>query len=65
MSLAVDELAKGLAGKQAIACEAFARALRALPTIIAENGGYDAAEIVQNLRSEIFNGKKTAGINMF
>lgn len=65
MSLAVDELAKGLAGKQAIACEAFARALRALPTIIAENGGYDAAELVQNLKSEVFNGKKSAGINMF
>lgn len=28
MSLAVDELAKSMAGKQAIACEAYARALR-------------------------------------
>ncbi len=28
MSLAVDELAKSMSGKQAIACEAFARALR-------------------------------------
>lgn len=65
MSLAVDELAKSMAGKQAIAVEAYARALRALPTIIAENGGYDAAELVQNLKSEIFNGKKTSGINMF
>ena len=65
MSLAVDDLAKSVAGKQALAIEAFARALRALPTIIAENGGYDAAEVVQNLKSEVFNGKKTAGINMF
>ena len=65
MSLAVDELAKTVAGKQAIAIEAFARALRQLPTIICENGGYDSAEIVSVLRSEIANGNKTAGINMF
>jgi T-complex protein 1 subunit beta len=56
MSLAVDELAKSMSGKQAIAVEAFARALRQLPTIICENGGYDAAELVTNLRSEVFNG---------
>ena len=65
MSLAVDELAKTMAGKQAIAVEAYARALRQLPTIIAENGGYDASELVQNLKSEIYNGNSTAGINMF
>ena len=65
MSLAVDELAKKLSGKQAIACEAFARALRQLPTIIADNAGYDSAELVTNLRSEIFNGNTTAGLNMF
>lgn len=65
MSLAVDELAKEMSGKGSIAVEAFARALRALPTTIVENGGYDAAEIVTNLRSEIYNGNLTAGINMF
>lgn len=65
MSLAVDELAKSMSGKSAIAVEAFARALRQLPTIICENGGYDAAEIVTNLRSEVHNGNTNAGINMF
>lgn len=65
MSLAVDELAKTMSGKQAIACEAFARALRQLPSIICENGGYDAAELVTQLRSEIVNGNASAGINMF
>lgn len=65
MSLAVDELAKTLSGKQAIAVEAFGRALRQLPTIICENGGYDAAELVTNLRAEITNGNVQAGINMF
>ena len=65
MSLAVDELAKGMSGKQALAVEAFARALRAMPTIICENGGYDAAEIVSNLRSEVTNGNLDAGVNMY
>lgn len=65
MSLAVDELAKGMEGKQAIAVESFAKALRALPTIIANNAGYDSAELVQNLRSAIVNGSLSAGLNMF
>lgn len=65
MSLAVDELAKGMEGKQAIAVESFAKALRQLPTIIADNAGYDSAELVQNLRSAIVNGNTSAGLNMF
>jgi T-complex protein 1 subunit beta len=65
MSLAVDELAKSVKGKQALAIEAYARALRQLPTIIADNAGYDSAELVQNLRSEIYNGNTKAGLNMF
>lgn len=46
MSLAVDELAKTVKGKQALAIEAFSLALRALPTIIADNAGYDSSELV-------------------
>jgi len=65
MSLAVDDLARTMSGKQAIACEAFARALRQLPTIIADNAGYDSAELVTNLRSEIASGNTEAGLNMF
>ena len=65
MSLAVEELAKSVKGKQALAIQAYAQALKQLPTIIADNAGYDSAEIVQNLRSEIFNGNMTAGLNMF
>ena len=45
--------------------EAFARALRQLPNIICDNAGYDSAEIVTNLRSEIVNGNTTFGLNMF
>ncbi len=65
MSLAVEELAKTVKGKQALAIESFALALKQLPTIIADNAGYDSAEIVQNLRSDIHSGKLTAGLNMF
>lgn len=65
MALAVEDLAKTVEGKQALAIEAFARALRALPTIIADNAGYDSAEIVQNLRSAISNGEIESGLNMF
>ena len=65
MSLAVSELAKSVEGKQALAVEAFAKALHQLPTIIADNAGYDSAEVVQNLRSAINNGDEEAGLNMF
>jgi len=64
MSIACENLAKTRKGKQALAIEAFARALRQLPTIIADNGGYDSAELVQNLKVEILDGKTSAGLNM-
>ena len=64
MSIAVDELAKTVKTKEALAVEGFSLALRALPTVIADNGGYDSASLVQNLRSEIYNGSKNAGLDM-
>ncbi len=65
MSLAVENLARTMSGKQALACEAFARALRQLPTIICDNAGYDSAELVTQLRSEIHSGNESFGLNMF
>ena len=65
MSLAVEELAKSVKGKQALAIHAYAQALKQLPTIISDNAGYDSAELVQNLLSEIYGGNFTAGLNMF
>ena len=64
MALAVEELAKTTKGKQALAIEAYARALRSLPTIICDNAGYDSAELVQNLRSEIAGGNASCGLDM-
>lgn len=51
MAAAVDAAAQGTAGKKAVAMEAFARALRSIPAIIADNAGLDSAEAVQNLRA--------------
>ena len=64
MSNAIEALAKTIPGKKSLAVEAFARALRKLPSIIADNGGYDSYELVSRLRAEITNGSKTAGIDM-
>eukprot|EP00798_Chlamydomonas_sp_ICE-L_P025258 gene25258-10907_t len=51
MAKAVEELAGKTPGKKSLAMEAFARALRSLPTIICDNAGLDSAEIVSNLRA--------------
>jgi len=64
MANAVDELAKKTAGKKSLAIEAFAKALRQIPSIIAENAGYDSTELVGRLRAAHYEGNKTAGLNM-
>jgi len=65
MSIAVDELAKKTPGKKALAIESYAKALRMIPTIIADNAGYDSSELVSQLRAAHYNeGKKTYGLDM-
>jgi T-complex protein 1 subunit beta len=64
MANAVEDLSKNTTGKKAIAMEAFARALRMIPTIIADNGGYDSSELVAQLRAEHYKGNKFAGLDM-
>ena len=44
--------------------EAFARALRSLPAIIADNGGFDSSELVARLRAAHAAGQATAGLDM-
>lgn len=69
MACAVDALVPKVAGKKALAVEAFARALRQLPTALADNGGYDSAELVSQLRSvhAAAEGKQacTAGLDLY
>lgn len=46
MAAAVEKLSKSVKGKTAIAIEAYARALRQIPNILADNGGFDSSELV-------------------
>jgi len=47
-----------------LALESFARALRMLPTYIADNGGYDSSELISQLKAGHFQGNNTLGLNM-
>merc|ERR1711974_197850 len=65
MAKAVDELAAKTAGKEARAMESFANALRQLPSIIAEKGGYDSAQLTSELKAAHNSGNNTMGLNMY
>jgi len=64
MAKAVSRVASETPGKEAVAMEAFARALLTLPTVIADNAGYDSAELVSQLKAQHNNGNSTYGLNM-
>lgn len=49
MALACESLAKTVKGKEALAIEAYAKALRQLPITIAQNAGFDANELIHDL----------------
>ena len=63
MAKAVEELAVQTVGKKAIAIESFARALRQIPVILADNGGYDSAELLTQLRAAHYGGHSTFGLS--
>eukprot|EP00899_Mesostigma_viride_P027811 jgi/Mesvir1/8214/Mv12505-RA.1 len=52
MARHVDELAARTPGKASLAVEAYAKALRCIPSIIADNAGLDSAELVTQLRAK-------------
>jgi T-complex protein 1 subunit beta len=62
MANAVNDEAARTPGKEAVAMEAYARALRQLPTAIADNAGYDSAQLVSELRAAHSQGKNTTGL---
>jgi len=64
MAQAIDAAALDVPGKQALAMEAFARGLRAMPEIIATNGGLDAADLVSKLRVRHHSGDTYSGLDM-
>ncbi|KAJ3102621.1 T-complex protein 1 subunit beta [Phlyctochytrium planicorne] len=65
MAKAVDEVAAKTPGKKAIAVESFAKALRQLPTILADNAGYDSSDLVSRLKAAHNEGKKFYGLDMY
>lgn len=64
MARACFEKALLTPGKESIAIEAFGRALLQLPTIIADNAGYDSAQLVAELRAAHVRGENTKGLDM-
>lgn len=64
MSCAVMKVAAATPGKEAVAMESFARALQQLPTVIADNGGYDSAQLVSELRAAHNSGAFTMGLGL-
>jgi len=64
MANAIDLEVPKISGKKQIAMEGFARALRQLPNTIAENGGFDSAELVSQLRAAHAAGDSEAGLDM-
>jgi len=64
MAKAVDDLARKTPGKVSLAIDAYARALRMIPSIIAANAGYDSSELVAQLRAAHNDGKNKIGLDM-
>ena len=62
MACAVNAEAAKTPGKEAVAMESFAHALQMLPTTIADNAGYDSAQLVSELRAEHTCGNNTRGL---
>lgn len=65
MAQAVSTLAQKTPGKESIAMESFANALRKLPTVIADNAGYDSSELISQLRAFHAAGNNLMGLSKF
>ena len=63
-NVVIDEAAR-TPGKEALAMESFAKALSEIPAILAENGGYDSAQLVSELRALHRQNKSTMGLSKF
>lgn len=64
MSKAVDQASQNVAGKKALAVEAFSKALRQLPTILADNAGFDSSDLVARLRKAHYAGMSSNGLDL-
>ncbi|XP_076800081.1 T-complex protein 1 subunit beta-like [Clavelina lepadiformis] len=64
MARAIRLLAMKTPGKESAAMEAFANALMQIPITIADNAGYDSADLASQLRAAHAEGKETFGLGM-
>ncbi|CAD6208053.1 GSCOCG00010327001-RA-CDS [Cotesia congregata] len=64
MAVAVMKAAAKTPGKEAVAMEAFARALQLMPTYISDNAGYDSAQLINELRAAHYSGSSSMGLDM-
>jgi len=63
MAQAITDKMSTVEGKESLAMEMFAKALRTMPAIMADNGGYDSAELVGVLRAAHARGQHSHGLN--
>merc|ERR1719281_234805 len=63
MSCAVQETMATVEGKESLAMEQFAKALQTIPAIMADNGGYDSAQLMGALRAAHARGESSHGLN--
>ncbi|TQS38917.1 hypothetical protein Golomagni_00569 [Golovinomyces magnicellulatus] len=64
MAKAVDGAALKIDGKKQLAVAAYAVALRQLPTIMADNAGHDSSDLVAKLRTAMYDGLTTYGLDL-
>jgi T-complex protein 1 subunit beta len=64
MACAVFEVARKTSSKEAAAIEAFGNALTALPTILADNAGFDSAELISQLKAIHSEGSHDFGLDL-
>ncbi|WP_456367331.1 thermosome subunit beta, partial [Thermococcus sp.] len=65
LAIRLDEYAKAVGGKEALAIEAFAEALKIIPKTLAENAGLDTVEMLVKVISEHKNRGIGIGIDVF
>ena len=64
MAKAVDQAAQNVAGKKQHAVDSFSKALRQLPTILADNAGLDSSDLVARLRKAVYSGMSSSGLDL-
>jgi len=65
LSIRLDEYAKEVGGKEALAIEAFAEALKVIPKTLAENAGLDPVDVMVKVIAAHKEKGKTIGIDVF